>query len=268
MSMQGLKITGSDLHLWFAFVDDIREPVVLDRYLSWLNPEEAKQQKRFYFEKDRHQYLITRACIRVLLSRYFLGETGENMSPAAWRFVKNEYGRPNVDPQMGAFSPRFNISHSKGVVMLGFTRAAELGVDVECVTRDGDMVKLADRFFSPIEVQELHSLPVDRQQDRFFDYWTLKESYIKARGMGLSIPLDHFSFIPRPGKKIDIRIDPKQNDHPDRWQFKQWRLGPEHKAAVTLERGADNRFSVTMTSFVPAISDKPFQAEILHDSFD
>ena len=67
---------------------------------------------------------------------------------------------------------------------------------------------IANRFFSPTEAAALSGVPEHRRQERFFEYWTFKESYIKARGMGLSIPLDRFSFHYSDERAVRIAIDP------------------------------------------------------------
>ena len=88
----------------------------------------------------------------------------------------------------------FNISHTKSLVLLGVTSDGALGVDVEnCRSREAPL-KIAHQFFAPEELAELQALPRAQQHDRFFEYWTLKESYIKARGMGLSLPFELVQF--------------------------------------------------------------------------
>ena len=90
---------------------------------------------------------------------------------------------------------RFNLSHTDGLVVCLVAVEREIGVDVEHTARAGSVgIEIAERFSSPSEVAELRSLPFADQRSRFFDYWTLKEAYIKARGLGLHLPLDQFSF--------------------------------------------------------------------------
>src|SRR4029078_6585429 len=114
----------------------------------------------------------------------------------------------------------------------------DVGVDVEDRTRKGETVQIADRFFSPVEVAALRALPEERQRERFFDYWTLKEAYIKARGMGLAIPLDQFSFLLEPDMPIRIAFDPRLADDPLAWQFEQFALGGSHQTSAAVRRGA------------------------------
>lgn len=250
-----------EIHIWLAYSGDITDPDLLARYKRWLNPEEAQKQQRFYFEKDRHQYLVTRGFIRSLLTRYV-----PHIQPAMWQFETNKYGRPHIKPDPDIPKLHFNISHTQGLVAIAVTHDREIGVDVETITRDGDQVKIADRFFSAAEVAELHTLPAVRQKDRFFDYWTLKESYIKARGMGLSIPLGEFSFILGPRPQIGIEIDPNQNDDPQRWAFRTWRVSQIHKMALTVERKAGRGLDLRIRETVPFRQSQLCQPDMLFDS--
>lgn len=261
--MENLMLNDQDVHLWLAFPKEIDNPQLLAQYHAMLTPEEAKQQQRFHFQRHRHQYLITRALIRSLLSRYV-----PTIAPADWRFEKNEYGRPHIAAQFGLEWLRFNLSHTDGLIACAVVRDREVGVDVENIQRDGELVKLADRYFSPAEVAELQGLADAEKPLRFFDYWTLKESYIKARGMGLSIPLDHFSF--RIGHHTDLALDvvAEQRDPADRWQFQQWLLSPNYKMALAVERHPERRYQVGMRRTVPLLSEASLPCQYLRGNFD
>jgi 4'-phosphopantetheinyl transferase len=90
--------------------------------------------------------------------------------------------------------------------------------DVESLGRPAP-IEVAERFFAPAEVRALHSLPSDERTQRFFDYWTLKESYIKARGLGLAIPLDRFGFALEPSRRPRLEVDGRVADSGDAWLF-------------------------------------------------
>jgi len=243
------KLEHGTVHLYLCEPESITDPSLINRYHRLMTPREAEKQARFHFPRHRHQYLVTRALVRTVLSRY------APVAPEAWRFEENEYGRPHIAAAHGQSGLRFNLSHTDGLIVCAVTRDAEIGVDVENISRGGDLVQIADRFFSPSEVADLHKVPTDRQEDRFFDYWTLKESYIKARGMGLSIPLGDFSFhLSDENDDITITIAEKQGDDPARWQFCQWRHGSEHKIALCLE-AKDQAFSIVAKTSQPFARD-------------
>ncbi len=240
-------ISSREIHLWFVYDEQICDSQLLVRYHGLLDEEERSQQRRFCFEKHRHQYLITRALIRTVLSLYV-----NRITPEKWQFTKNDYGKPSIGNSSIPISLHFNISHTDKLVVLAVAVDQEVGVDVEYLIRPGKTVELADRFFSPSEAQQLLALPLERQNDRFFDLWTLKEAYIKACGMGLSIPLNHFSYsFPRQGE-ITISFEPERNDQPEYWQF--WQICPNdiHKVSLALKTGKNNdSYSIFMREIIP-----------------
>ncbi|MEZ4443153.1 MAG: 4'-phosphopantetheinyl transferase superfamily protein [Polyangiaceae bacterium] len=218
--------------LWCFFYEPHDAPELLAAYDALLTDDERVRHQRFYFEKDRLLFLATRALVRTTLSAY------ADLSPDAWRFDQGEHGKPFLIGEGARFGLAFNLSNTRGLVACAVSTTYErLGVDVENVERAGDTVGIADRFFSPHEVDALHALPVAEQQRRFFSYWTLKESYIKARGMGLAIPLDQFSFLLDEGPEIGIAFDPRLEDDPSRWRFFLHQASPRHQLAVGVDSG-------------------------------
>ncbi len=225
------KIDSEQIHLWLAYLDEIRDSRRLAEYQLLLSQEELRQQLRFHFERDRHRYLVTRAMLRIVLSLYAA------VPPLKWKFQVNDYGKPSIASELtAARGIEFNVSHADGLVALAITRERSIGVDVENVhARDVD-IDLAERYFAPTEVQALRTTPREHQQHKFFEYWTLKESYIKARGMGLAIPLDQFSFGFGPDASIVLTANPSLGDRSDRWRFWQLQLTNDHVAAICVER--------------------------------
>jgi 4'-phosphopantetheinyl transferase len=138
------------------------------------------------------------------------------------------------------------------MVVLAVTRQTEVGVDVECITRDTMCADVAERYFSPREVEELCSLLRNERTQRFYDLWTLKEAYIKARGMGLSLPLDGFSFqFPAPDS-IDIAFGPEIRDEAANWNFWLFRPGDQHHVALAVKSASpEEQFHVSIREFIP-----------------
>jgi len=245
-----------EIHLWFVFCDRIRDRTLLARYRELLSAQEREQEKRLLQPRGRHRYLLTRALVRTTLSRYAA------VAPEDWLFASDEYGRPrilNERPDTADLS--FNISHTEEVVLLGVANRYALGVDVEKVRRSTPVLQLAQRYFSAIETRGLHEQEAARQQQRFFEYWTLKESYIKARGLGLSIPLDQFSFHIA-DHELSLQIEPQSNDAADRWRLWLLRPCPEHLAAVCAERILPAQ-SLVARAVVPLHSEHAMTCELL-----
>lgn len=134
--------------------------------------------------------------------------------------------------------PVFNLSHTEGRVALAIAPHGELGVDVEWTARPGRTVELAERYFAVAEREALLALPevahpqgAPHQRGRFFELWTLKEAYIKARGLGLRIPLHSFAFDLE-GAEPAITTSPTAGDGGEGWRFAQCHDGDRHALAV------------------------------------
>ena len=254
-----------DIDIWLTYYDEIVDDRQLAKLRSLLSDDEVAQEGRFYFAEDRKRYLVTRAMVRMVLSRYAL------IAPEHWAFSKNAYGRPViadaiVEANVQAQGLSFNLSHTRGLIALAVTRGRELGVDVENIATRSVSLDVAERFFSPTEVSELAGVAADRQQDRFFEYWTLKESYIKARGMGLSLPLDRFSFSFPHHNAVSLSIDPSLEDQADRWSFWQYRPTADYLMAICAERSTDDAPVISMRQFTPMGNEMPVIAPSLRRS--
>jgi 4'-phosphopantetheinyl transferase len=245
-----ISLPPDEVHVWITEPEKIEEPRLLADYEELLSPEEREKQKRFHFERHRRQYLVSHALVRLTLSRY------APVPPEAWTFRTNEYGCPAVNRE-GSPGLCFNLSHTDGMAMVAVAIDAELGVDVEDTQRPGEVVDLADHYFAPSEVAALRALPSGQQRERFFEYWTLKEAYIKARGMGLALPLDQFAFDLQPGQWPTISFDPRLRDEPERWRFIQLRPSERHQAALAVRWPRRQPFQVRCQRIVPLGSEEP-----------
>jgi len=256
-----LPLHADRIELWLAFCDEIADETLLADYRRLLVEEERQKADRFYFARDRHRYLITRALVRTVLSRY------ASVEPQDWRFVEGAYGRPqivNADPAAQRMS--FNISHTRSLVVLAVTCERALGVDTEDVaTRDAEL-EIASHYFSADEVTQLRATPPELQQTRFFEYWTLKESYIKARGMGLSLPLAQFGFDLSQPRGVSIGFHPPLIDDPARWIFGLWCARRDHYVAICAERAGRDAPQLSFTKIVPLRDAAPLQCEELRSS--
>lgn len=239
-----LPLAPGEVHVWLTTPETLVDPDLLARYVAWMNPEEAARQARFLFERHRQQFLVARALVRSTLSRYAA------LEPAQWRFVTNQWGRPDVDPEHGLGDLRFNLSHTDGLVAVAVARG-ELGVDVEDTWRRSHTDQIAEHFFAPAEVAALRALPQERQHGRFFDLWTLKEAYIKARGMGLAISLHHFAYTLDPGPAISLAIDRELGDKAEGWQFHLEAPTERHRLALAVRFPGGERAQIRVRTIVP-----------------
>ena len=252
-----LQINDHDIDLWLAFYDTIGDERVLADMHALLSETECHRQGRFHFADDRKRYLVTRALVRSVLSYY------APVDPRAWAFADNAYGRPFIhDPHPHAQGLRFNVSHTRGLVALAVGRQRELGVDVENIVARKISPDIAASFFAPCEAADVAQTPAARMHDRLFEYWTFKESYIKARGMGLSLPLDKFTFHFPHARAVRIDIDPALDDHADRWRFWQYRPGADYLLALCAERTARTAPVVTTRTIVPTAGYETFASRV------
>lgn len=235
--------------IWLTRYDEIVDPSMLAHFSSLLSPAERQQEARFHFADDRLRYRVTRALLRTTLSRY------ASVAPADWSFAVNDYGCPRIAEVHGsAAAISFNLSHTRGLIALAVTHGRAVGIDVENLAVREVSTGIADRFFAPAEVRALAAVAPARQQERFFEYWTFKESYIKARGMGLSIPLDKFSFSFPHESAVQLALQAELGDDAARWNFAQYRPTPEHLLALCVERRPLQPPSrVTLRRVVPTV---------------
>jgi 4'-phosphopantetheinyl transferase len=238
------------IDLWCTYIGDIGDAGLWPRYHALLSAGERARQARFRFAGDRRRYLLTRALVRTVLSRYAA------VRPQDWVFASGPRGRPEISAPRLEPALEFNIAHSADLVMLGVSSGRTLGVDVESMAERQVEVEGLDRYFAAEESAALLSLPSSGRRRRFFELWTLKESYIKARGMGLAIALDSFRFE-LPGERgLTLHMRPELADSPRHWRLWQLALRPDYLAAVCAARGQGEPPRLSVREIVPLVSEQ------------
>jgi 4'-phosphopantetheinyl transferase len=225
-----LLIPEDEVHLWKVDLEAIRSEQA--RWRELLSPDESKRADRFHFERDRQRFAAARAALRLILGGY-LAEDAKDLN-----FCYSKKEKPSLGPPHTKSGLTFNVSHSGGIALLAFSRGREIGVDVEQIKRDIEVEAIARRFFSQHEQGQLFALPAEQQVDAFFRCWTRKESYIKATGDGLSLPLSQFDVSLEPGE-----IDALVATRPDASEAGRWLLrgipGEGGYAAALCVQGRD-----------------------------
>jgi 4'-phosphopantetheinyl transferase len=194
-----------------------------------LSSDEIARAERFHFARDRTSFITARGLLRTLLGRYL------SLPPGQVRFQYYPHGKPALDPDIANADLRFNLAHSHGLAVYAFGRGRELGVDVEQIRPEMAKERIAERFFSPVEVAALQALPLAVREEAFFLCWTRKEAYLKATGRGLSLRLDVFdvSVAPdAPAALLAARHDPHEVDH---WTLHTLRPAPGYVGALAVE---------------------------------
>jgi len=225
--------------VWYAPVSVEHWDALEARYLGQLTAEERERHDRFHFRKDRILYLSAKALARLTIPRYAHAETQAD----SIRFAAHPGGKPYISEPSQARQVQFNLTHTDGMVACVVSPEFEVGVDVEDIYRKSATDEIAERFFAKPEVEAYRKIPEKSRFLRFFEYWTLKEAYIKGRGLGLRIPLGDFS-LSWENEIISITYHAEGPHTQEQWQFQQWEVGLGHMvaAAVRVERPINVKF--------------------------
>ncbi len=199
-----------------------------------LDMSERHCAARFRFGRDRQSFVAAHALLRGMLSSRVA------MPPAEWRFDINPQGKPEARLPPGAPRLRVNLSHTRGLVAVALANGHDIGIDVEWHARSGLTLDIADRYFAPAEVAALHRMDSTQLHDGLFAFWTLKEAFNKAIGLGLSFPLDAFAFTLSP---LSISFVPGA-EVPGPWLFRRFAPTSSHAMALALRHPAPERVSI------------------------
>jgi 4'-phosphopantetheinyl transferase len=217
-----LTLTDNEIHVWKA---ELNCDTDLQQLFALLTPDEQQKAARFHFEKDRNHYGAARGLLRLILSSYLAED------PKALRFTYSSHGKPALDSDL----LQFNVSHSHGLALYAVARHYPVGIDLEYMRSDFGWRQIVAQFFSTQELKALTQLPESQQCRAFFDGWTRKEAYIKAKGQGLSIPLNQFdvSLCPNePAALLQTQWDPQEAA---RWTLYALNPGEDYAGAIAIQ---------------------------------
>lgn len=221
-----------EVHLWRA--DLSHTPGELDLNENDLSAAEREQAARFHFEHHRSRFILSHNLLRRLLGGYL------GVAPAAVSLETEARGKPHLGGELSACGLEFNLAHSGEMAVFGFRRGAAIGVDVEHIHPVRDMTRLAARFFSKPEQEQLSRLTEEKKVDGFFKGWTCKEAFIKNTGDGLYFPLNQFvvDLDPeQPARLLQVLTDPQEASH---WRLESFSAGEGYPSALAV-RGSVGR---------------------------
>jgi 4'-phosphopantetheinyl transferase len=221
-----LTLTDSEIHVWKADLNCERTD--LQQLFALLTPDEQQKAARFHFEKDRNHYGAARGLLRLILSSYLSEE------PKDLRFTYNLYGKPALDSDL----LQFNVSHSHGLALYAVARHCQVGIDLEYMRTDFGWRQIVEQYFSPQELKALTQLPESQQYRAFFDGWTRKEAFIKAKGKGLSIPLNQFDVSLSPVEPAALLHTQWDSQETAQWTLHAIDPGEDYAGAIAI-RGRD-----------------------------
>jgi 4'-phosphopantetheinyl transferase len=223
-----LTLGEDEVHVWLANLK-VKTSELLNLWET-LSADERARALKFRFQRECDRFIVGRGLLRALLG-FYLG-----LSPKELRFTYGEYGKPALSNPSETPSVEFNLSHSDDVALFAVARGRRVGVDIERMRPDDNNEQVAAQFFSPTEQESLRVLPPELRRRAFFACWTRKEAFIKARGEGLSLPLDEFDVTLAPGEPAALLRVRCGGDDASRWLLRDLVCDPDHVAALAVER--------------------------------
>ena len=221
-SPAAFAVPENEVHVWRV---DLDSPTArIEELRQTLSADESRRASRMHLEAHRGHYIVARGVLRALLSRYL------DRPPEKLSFIYGEHGKPALDEG----SLCFNLSHSHDLALYALARDdRQVGIDVEYIRKKAARQRIAERFFAAQEVAALQATAAELQEAAFFECWTRKEAYLKARGDGISLPLD--SFVVALGEEAALLRCEGDPGEVARWSLRGMDPGPGYAAALCAE---------------------------------
>ena len=164
------------MKLYRININALDDPLQNEKLLEQVGPERRKKVIRYLQPDDRKRSLGAGIMIRKILN-------GNGLSESSLKYSEN--GKPLADHL------HFNISHA-GDYVVGVVSDGEVGCDIE--RNVNAPLEIAEHYFHSTEREYIEA--ASDPGKAFFTLWTLKESYMKMTGRGMSLPLDSFEVVP------------------------------------------------------------------------
>lgn len=238
--MEPLGIQSNEVHLYF--LEGISQAKMrIDATV--MTKQEVERSHSYISAEARHEFVLARYALRRILATHFPA-----IAPRDFQFEFGKYGKPEL--LFPKSNLTFNLSHSKGRVVIAVSLGRRIGVDVEAIDRSGDLVGVAEYSFSALEYSELMKQEPSQFRRRFFQIWTLKEAYIKATGLGLNAPLDKFTFLFGPQSNlIGIQFSKPIEDIEHHWHFQLFENDPSAMVAIAAYKNPSEQIVVQPMTF-------------------
>ncbi len=232
----------SRVEIWYVRTEDVTGDALLDACDRIASEDERERGRNLRFPRDRHEHLVTRALLRGVLAR----ELG--VRPAGLAFHRDEYGRPWLDRpcEVG-----FNLTNTTELVACAVVRGAAVGLDAEPLGHADRVLEVMHQVFTSSEKAALDALDEPARREQAVRLWTAKEAYIKARGLGLTLPPDSFEIDLR-AEQASLHFLSDLGDDPTRWQIETREI-ERHSVALCVERAAAGRRDVVPRRADPSL---------------
>ena len=244
-----MKLSPDTALLSFTFLDEVEDDKLLADYQRMLPADELDRCGKFRFAIHRKRYLVGRALLRTTLAKFV------DITPDLLTFSREPYGRPFLPQDQQNENLQFSLSYTDGLVAVALILGARVGVDIENTRRQIDCLDIADKYFSEAEYLELKGLSTPQRNIRFFEFWTLKEAYMKARGLGLNLALDEVSFAASDNtmEHGDSAFILTRDDH--YWRFRLLNPSGMHTAAVCIGAASKSDITIRFKKVIPLVKD-------------
>lgn len=200
-----MELSDNHIHIWK--LDLKNKEIDLNHFHeNVLSTDEKNRADRLKSKVDRRRSVSSRGLLRTKLGEYL------ELDPSKINFSYNKYGKPSLDTKYHKENLKFNVSHSRDIVVYAITRSRDIGIDVEYLKTVNKADQIVERFFSEEEKIFYNSQTVDKKEWAFFTLWTRKEAYSKAMGRGIGLP----------AKDFDIELIPYHN--PNAAKKSEWTL--------------------------------------------
>lgn len=170
------------VHIWRASLDYSKSK--LNLLIGSLSKDEIERANRFYFEKDRMQFIVRRGILKQIISKYL------EIDPKNLLFEYNPFGKPFLVTNSLKNNIKFNMSHSKNMALYCISSQKDVGIDIEFTQKKVEFHLIIERFFSHNEKAFIQNITTNKRKEAFFKIWTRKEAILKALGKGISFPLE------------------------------------------------------------------------------
>ena len=217
-------LSENEVHVWHLVADAKSQE--MQNYADCLSALEKEKSNRFKFEKDQRRYITRHVFLRKVLACY-LGVNADQI-----KFREDDYGKPFIDEPANIPDLQFNMSKSANHVLVAVTNGRLIGCDIEKHNSKLDYKAIIENYFS---VQEINFILDDNnEQLNFFDYWAVKEAYIKARGEGLSFELDKFTLHIDANDNVSMLENLQVPQDVEQWRIKRLHPAAGYSAAICV----------------------------------
>jgi 4'-phosphopantetheinyl transferase len=233
----------SESHVWFVNPETVSTHTQLEACRVLLSADEVQRHSRFRLPEVQHQYLVAHALVRRVLSQYW------PIPPQDWVFSHSDRGKPLI-ANPGTPALRFNLTHTRALAACIVSLDVDCGIDAEQLSARHNPEDIAKRMFSADENAHLQRLSGVARLEYFYSCWTLREAYVKARGVGIAFPMHKLEFSFSDIHAIRVVFDSDINDNAALWDFQLFRPTAAHILATANRSGNQSVKVVRLNEFV------------------